>query len=159
MSDLTGWCCVRQKDEDSPSFQSLWHIEATFLMFSCTVFTYVSFHHATQLCGQRDGLHVLQIWRWWTPVGVMAWKSGLRICQMENIFLLTIIQHGGMDHENNKRAPKELRYNWDVGLLLFILVYRTSTQNTIGMTPTSTMLIRDLCLPCDSLFGTPQPTH
>jgi transposase InsO family protein len=45
--------------------------------------------------------------------------------------------------------------DWDEKLPIFLLDYRASTHNTMGLTPASLVFGRELRLPCDLLFGVP----
>jgi hypothetical protein len=45
--------------------------------------------------------------------------------------------------------------NWDERLHLFLLAYRASTHDTMGLTPASLVFGRELRLPCDLLCGVP----
>jgi hypothetical protein len=44
---------------------------------------------------------------------------------------------------------------WDERLPLFLLAHGASTHVTTGMMPAIMAFWRELCLPCDLLFGTP----
>jgi hypothetical protein len=52
--------------------------------------------------------------------------------------------------------------DWEARLPNFLLAYRASTHNTMDLTPDNQVLMRELCLPYDLLFGVPpnkeQPT-
>jgi hypothetical protein len=62
----------------------------------------------------------------------------------------------------NKTIEKHLRKvvashqrNWDERLHLFLLEYRVSIHDTMGLTPASLVFGQELRLPCDLLFGVP----
>jgi hypothetical protein len=42
--------------------------------------------------------------------------------------------------------------NWDTGLPIFLLAYRASKHDTVGLTTANLVFGRELCLPCDLLF-------
>jgi hypothetical protein len=54
--------------------------------------------------------------------------------------------------EHPRKIVSHWRY-WDERLPTFLLAYKTSTHDTTGMTSTSMVFRREICLPCDLLFG------
>jgi transposase InsO family protein len=43
--------------------------------------------------------------------------------------------------------------DWDERLPIFLLTYRASTQKTTGVTLANMVFGRELCIPCDLMFG------
>ncbi|PNF32945.1 hypothetical protein B7P43_G01867 [Cryptotermes secundus] len=70
------------------------------------------------------------------------------------------LQSDGTVERYNKTAEEHLRKfvasyqtDWDARLLIFLLIHRTSTHDTTGLTPASLEFGREFRLPCDLLFG------
>jgi hypothetical protein len=57
--------------------------------------------------------------------------------------------------EHLRKVVSTHQRDWDERLPIFLLVYRASTHDTTGMTPTNMVFGRELRLPCDLLFGAP----
>ncbi|PNF25244.1 hypothetical protein B7P43_G13747 [Cryptotermes secundus] len=55
--------------------------------------------------------------------------------------------------EHSRKVVTSLQMDWDEGLPLFLLAYRASTHDTMGLTPAILVFGRELRLPCDLLFG------
>ena len=56
-------------------------------------------------------------------------------------------------------ATKQDEHNWDLHLLLVMLVYRTSVQESTGCTPFELVFGRDARLPVDVMYGLPLRLH
>jgi hypothetical protein len=57
--------------------------------------------------------------------------------------------------EHLRKVVASHQREWDARLPIFLLAYRASTHDTLGLTPASLMFGGELQLPCDPLFGTP----
>jgi hypothetical protein len=67
--------------------------------------------------------------------------------------------HGGLVLKNDQRAPAKIvvshQRDWGVRLPIFLPAYRASTNDIMGLIPVYLVFGRELCLPCDLLFGAP----
>ena len=53
------------------------------------------------------------------------------------------------------KVMAENQKDWDRHLSLFLIAYRSAVHDTTGQTPARIVFGRELCLPCDILFGSP----
>lgn len=58
-----------------------------------------------------------------------------------------------MVEEHLRKLVAANQRDWDARLSIFHLSYRASTHDTIGLTSASLVFGRELCLPCNLLFG------
>jgi hypothetical protein len=57
--------------------------------------------------------------------------------------------------EHLRKVVATNQRNWDEKLPLFLLAYRASTHDTMGLTPASLVFVGELRLSCNLLFGVP----
>jgi hypothetical protein len=57
--------------------------------------------------------------------------------------------------EHLRKVVSTHQRDWDERLPIFLRAYRSSTHDTTDMTPANMIFGRELCLPCDLLFGAP----
>jgi hypothetical protein len=57
--------------------------------------------------------------------------------------------------EHLRKVVVSHQRDWDAKLPIFLLAYRPSTHDTMGLTPPNLVFRRELHLPCDLLFGAP----
>jgi hypothetical protein len=61
-----------------------------------------------------------------------------------------------MDEYLRKDVSAQQR-DWDKKPHFFLLIYKCVNHKTTGMMPASVVVRRELCLPCNLLFGAPPP--
>ena len=57
--------------------------------------------------------------------------------------------------EHLRKVVSIHQWGWDERLPIFLLAYQASTHETTGVMPASMVFGRELCLPCDLMFGAP----
>jgi hypothetical protein len=59
--------------------------------------------------------------------------------------------------EHLRKVVVSHQRNWDARLPIFLVAYRASTHDTMGLTPASQVFRGELQMPCNMLFGAPPP--
>lgn len=93
-----------------------------------------------------------------------------KVCEIMGIYKTRTTplhpQSDGMAERFNKTIEDFLKIvvsdhqnDWDKYIPLFLLAYRSSVHETTGKTPSSVVFGRELRLPSDIMFGTPEDNH